>query len=426
MSDRIQAVRGMNDVLPQETPAWQFLEDNARRVLESYGYEQIRFPLLERTALFSGAIGESTDVVSKEMYTFEDRNGESLSLRPEGTAGCVRALLQHGMLQGQTHRLWYQGPMFRHERPQKGRLRQFHQIGAEAFGLDGPDVDAELILLGERLWRRLGLTGISLEINTLGTPESRARYRDALVEFFSSRRGELDEDSRRRLESNPLRILDSKNPDMRALIDHAPRIDEHLDAESADHFGRFKELLDAAGVGYRVNPRLVRGLDYYTRTVFEWLTDKLGAQSAICAGGRYDGLVASQGGPDTPGVGFAMGLERIIELLRLEQGGFDSTPHAYLLLLGETAQVAGTALAEKLRDALPALRLVMNAGGGSMKAQFRRADRSGAQYALILGEAEAQSGEVAVKPLRGEGEQQTVSSEALPAWLAERLELGAG
>ncbi len=408
MAERIRAVRGMNDVLPAESPVWQFLEDTAREVLTGYGYEEIRFPVLERTELFRGAIGDSTDVVTKEMYTFEDRSGQSLTLRPEGTAGCVRAVLEHGMLQGQAHRLWYQGPMFRHERPQKGRLRQFHQVGAEAFGLPGPDVDAELILMTARLWRRLGLDGLKLEINTLGTPESRHRYREALVAYFEDHRGVLDEDSLRRLETNPLRILDSKNPDLAEVIAGAPEITEHLDAESASHFERFRALLDEAGVAYRVNPRLVRGLDYYTRTVFEWITDRLGAQGAVCAGGRYDGLVASQGGPDTPAVGFAMGLERLIELLAAEGTPLDRATDAYLILLGEAAERAGPALAEKLRDRVPGLRLICNAGGGSMKAQFRRADRSGAAVALVLGESEAASGQLAVKPLRGEGGQETL------------------
>lgn len=408
----------MNDVLPSESPVWQFLEDTAREVLAAYGYEEIRFPVVERTELFRGAMGDSSDVVTKEMYTFEDRSGDSLTLRPEGTAGCVRAVLQHGLLQGQAHRLWYQGPMFRHERPQKGRLRQFHQIGAEAFGLPGPDVDAELIMMTARLWRRLGLDDLSLEINTLGTPDSRLRYREALVDYFGRHRSLLDDDSLRRLETNPLRILDSKNPDLSEVIAGAPEITDYLDDESAEHFGRFRALLDGAGVDYRVNPRLVRGLDYYTRTVFEWITDRLGAQGAVCAGGRYDGLVASQGGPDTPAVGFAMGLERLIELLSAE--GSPGTRHVdiYLVLLGDSAELAGPPLAEELRDRIPGLRLVCNAGGGSMKAQLRRADRSGATLALVLGEDEVESGQVAVKPLRGEGGQVTLGRDEA----AERIQ----
>lgn len=411
MAERIRAVRGMNDVLPAESPVWQFLEDTAREVLAAYGYEEIRFPVVERTELFRGAIGDTTDVVTKEMYTFQDRSGDSLTLRPEGTAGCVRAVLQHGLLQGQSHRLWYQGPMFRHERPQKGRLRQFHQIGAEVFGLPGPDVDAELILMTARLWRRLGLDDLRLEINTLGTPAARQRYREALVTYFGQHRAVLDDDSLRRLESNPLRILDSKNPDMAEVIAGAPDITEFLDAESAGHFERFRALLEEAGVACRVNPRLVRGLDYYTRTVFEWVTDKLGAQGAVCAGGRYDGLVASQGGPDTPAVGFAMGLERLIELLAITGPPVSPGVDAYLILLGEAAERTGPALAEDLRDRIPGLRLICNAGGGSMKAQFRRADRSGAVVALVLGESEAASGQLAVKPLRGEGGQETLDRE---------------
>lgn len=398
----------MNDVLPAESPAWQFLEDTARDVLAAYGYEEIRFPVVERTELFRGAMGDSSDVVTKEMYTFEDRSGESLTLRPEGTAGCVRAVLQHGMLQGQAHRLWYQGPMFRHERPQKGRLRQFHQIGAEAFGLAGPDVDAELILMTARLWQRLGLDDLKLEINTLGTPASRRDYREALVAYFDQHRSVLDDDSLRRLESNPLRILDSKNPDLAQVIAGAPEITDYLDAESAEHFERFRALLDGAGVTYRINPRLVRGLDYYTRTVFEWITDRLGAQGAVCAGGRYDGLVVSQGGPDTPAVGFAMGLERLIDLITVEGSPAAGGVDAYLILIGDAAELAGPPLAERLRDRIPALRLVCNAGGGSMKAQLRRADRSGAAMALVLGEDEVAAGKLAVKPLRGEGGQETL------------------
>lgn len=412
----------MNDVLPAESPVWQFLEDTARDVLAAYGYEEIRFPVVERTELFRGAMGDSSDVVTKEMYTFEDRSGESLTLRPEGTAGCVRAVLQHGMLQGQAHRLWYQGPMFRHERPQKGRLRQFHQVGAEAFGLAGPDVDAELILMTARLWQRLGLNDLKLEINTLGTPASRRDYREALVAYFDRHRSALDDDSLRRLESNPLRILDSKNPEVAEVVAGAPAITDYLDAESGAHFERFRALLDGAGVSYRINPRLVRGLDYYTRTVFEWITDRLGAQGAVCAGGRYDGLVASQGGPDTPAVGFAMGLERLIELLTVEGSPAAGGVDAYLILLGEAAELAGPPLAERLRDRIPALRLVCNAGGGSMKAQFRRADRSGAAVALVLGEDEVTSGTIAVKPLRGEGGQETMGFDEAVSRIGSLLE----
>lgn len=413
MANRIRAVRGMNDVLPDESGLWLWLEDTARAVLEAYGYRQLRVPVLERTELFRGAIGASTDVVGKEMYTFEDRRGDSLSLRPENTAGCVRAMIQHGLLQGQSHRLWYIGPMFRHERPQKGRLRQFHQIGVEAFGQAGPHVDAEVILTGERLWRALGLEGIRLEINSLGTPECRAAYRDRLRGYFRDHVARLDEDSRRRLDTNPLRILDSKNPALAELIGDAPRLDEHLDAESAAHYAEFKALLDGAGVAYTENPRLVRGLDYYTRTVFEWQTDQLGAQNAICAGGRYDGLVKSQGGPDTPAVGYAMGLERLIELLKAQGAGPADDPQAYLVLAGDKARAAGLRLAEDWRDALPGYRILVDTAGGSMKAQMRRADKSGAAMALVLGDAELEGGEITLKPLRGDAEQRRVALDGL-------------
>lgn len=408
MVNRIQAVRGMNDVLPGESPLWLRLEDTTRQVLESYGYAQIRVPLLERTELFRGAIGSTTDIVGKEMYTFEDRGGNSLSLRPENTASCVRALIQHGLLQGQSHRLWYIGAMFRRERPQAGRLRQFHQIGAEAFGLEGPDVDAELIFIGERLWRNLKLSGLTLEINSLGVPESRAEYRTSLQQYFRQHVDELDEDSRRRVETNPLRILDSKNPAIRLLVENAPRLDEYLDQPSAAHYAQFKAILDDAGIRYIENPRLVRGLDYYTRTVFEWKTDQLGAQDTICAGGRYDGLVKSQGGPDTPAVGFAMGLERILELLKQRGAEASLSPDIYLLLVGDKASSRGYRLAERWRDALPGLRLTVNAGGGSMKAQMRRADKSGARFALVLADAELEQGVVTLKPLRDANEQRQI------------------
>jgi histidyl-tRNA synthetase len=420
MSSSISPIRGINDILPEETPAWQWIEAVVRDTVQAYGYREIRLPLMERTELFARSIGEVTDIVEKEMYTFEDRNGDSLSLRPEATASCVRAGISHGLFHNAQPRLWYSGPMFRYERPQKGRYRQFHQIGAEAFGLAGPDIDAELILICGRIWSRLGLTDITLELNSLGTPESRAEYRDLLVNYFSDHYGQLDEDSRRRLEQNPLRILDSKNPEMADLVAGAPEITEHLDPESADHFAALRGMLEEAGLEYRINPRLVRGLDYYSRTVFEWTTDRLGAQSAVCSGGRYDELVAQLGGQPTPAVGWAMGLERLVELLRLS--GLEpppAAPHAYLVPLGETAQRRAQALGESLRDALPALRLQVHCGAGGMKARMKRADRSGAEHALILGEDELAAGTIVIKPLRG-GEQTTVALAEAAAELARR------
>jgi histidyl-tRNA synthetase len=420
VSGTIRPIRGMNDVLPADTPLWQWLEDTAREVLQAYGYGEIRMPLLEKTELFARSIGEVTDIVEKEMYTFPDRNGESLSLRPEATASCVRAALTHGLLHNQQHRLWYAGPMFRYERPQKGRYRQFHQIGAEAYGYPGPDVDAELILVSARIWRALGLEDLDLELNSLGTPASRQAYRALLVEYFGDHRDALDDDSRRRLETNPLRILDSKNPALQALIDDAPVITAHLDPESAEHFAALQELLATAGVGFSLKPRLVRGLDYYTRTVFEWTTDRLGAQSAVCSGGRYDELVAQLGGQATPAVGWAMGLERLVELLRLaDLAPAPAAPHAYLVPLGEAAERRAPALAESLRDRLPALRLQVHCGGGAMKSRMKRADKSGAEHALILGDDELEAGSLVIKPLRG-GEQTVVPIAAAAAELSRR------
>jgi histidyl-tRNA synthetase len=345
------------------------------------------------------------------MYTFADRNGESLTLRPEGTAGCVRACIEHGLLHNQTQRLWYAGPMFRYEKPQKGRYRQFHQVGAEAYGMAGPDIDAELICLSARLWRQLGIRDVVLQLNSLGSSAARAAYRDRLVVYFETRRAELDEDSQRRLTTNPLRILDSKNPAMRAVLADAPVLLDHLDAESQAHFEELRALLDAAGVAYEINPRLVRGLDYYCKTVFEWVTDTLGAQGTICAGGRYDGLLEQLDGPAIPGVGFALGLERLVAMLAAAgHPGADANPHVYLIVVGDAAQRQGLALAERLRDRLPALRLRMNCGGGGFKAQFRRADHSGARFALILGEDEVRAGAVAIKPLRDlDGQQLALS-----------------
>jgi histidyl-tRNA synthetase len=410
MSQAVPPVRGINDILPDETPVWQWFEEVARTTFQSYGYQEIRVPVMERTELFCRSIGEITDIVEKEMYTFPDRSGDSLTLRPEATASCVRAGISNGLLYNQRQRLWYSGPMFRYERPQKGRYRQFHQIGAEAFGFDGPDIDAELILVAARFWRNLGLQNLRLELNSLGTPESRKVYRKLLVEYFSDHKDSLDEDSRRRLDKNPMRILDSKNADMQDLIKGAPVITDYLDPESDDHFARLQHMLEAAGVSYVVSPRLVRGLDYYTRTVFEWVTDSLGAQGAVCSGGRYDGLVEQLGGRPTPAVGWAMGIERIVELLRLaELGPAPLTTDVYLLPLGKEAETQAMTLAETLRDMLPALKLQVHCGGGSLKSRMKRADRSGAKLALIIGEDEAQSGTVVIKPLRSRDEQVTVS-----------------
>jgi histidyl-tRNA synthetase len=419
MTRSIKPVRGINDILPDQTAAWQWLEEVARDTLQAYGYAEIRLPLMERTELFARSIGEVTDIVEKEMYTFQDRSGDSLSLRPEATASCVRAGITHGLFHNQQPRLWYAGPMFRYERPQKGRYRQFHQIGAEAFGLEGPDIDAELILVSARIWKRLGLDGLTLELNSLGTPESRADYREVLVGYFRDHYDALDEDSRRRLEENPLRILDSKNPELSTVIESAPRITEHLDAQSAEHFAVLRAMLDEAGVEYQINPRLVRGLDYYTRTVFEWTTDRLGAQGAVCSGGRYDGLVEQLGGRPTPGIGWAMGQERLVELIA--DAGLalaPKPPHVFLVPLGAAAECRAQALAERLRDTLPGLRLSLHCGGGGMKARMKRADRSGAQQALILGDEELASDSIVVKPLRSDREQETVLLDEL----AERLQ----
>lgn len=421
MSGKLQAIRGMHDILPAVSGRWRRLENTIIRIIHSYDYREIRLPIVEKTELFARSIGESSDIVSKEMYSFTDRNDDLLTLRPEGTAGCVRAGLEHGLFHNQVQKLWYIGPMFRHERPQKGRQRQFHQIGLEAFGLPGPDVDAELIIICARIWRALQLTGIKLELNTLGTPAARTRYRKVLTEYLHSHRDRLDEDSLRRLDSNPLRILDSKNPEMQPVIDGAPDILEYLDQESLDHFAELRQLLDAAGIVYRINPRLVRGLDYYGKTVFEWSTDRLGAQGTVCAGGRYDGLVELFGGRATPATGFAMGLERLVDLLE-QEGITDEEPlHACLLPAAEGATAAGLQLAEELRDALPGLRLQVHLGGGSLKSRFRRADKSGALLALVLGADELSAGTISVKSLREDGEQITLSRPELAGWLARKL-----
>ncbi len=417
MSD-IRAIRGMNDILPADAARWQFLESTVADVLATYGYSEIRLPLVEQTALFKRSIGEVTDIVEKEMYTFDDRNGDSLTLRPEGTAGCVRAAIQHGLLTV-AQRLWYSGPMFRHERPQKGRQRQFHQIGVECFGIATPDMDAELILICARLWQRLGISDVvTLELNSIGSSAARKAYREALVDYLREREDGLDEDSRRRLDSNPLRILDSKNPDTQALLDDAPGLEDFLDDESVEDFATLCGLLDAAGVSYRINRRLVRGLDYYNKTVFEWVTDALGAQGTVCAGGRYDGLVAQLGGRDTPGVGFAMGMERLVLLLQeldVDVGGTDTD--IYVVALGAAAQQQALVSTEALRSRRRGLTIQMHAGGGSFKSQMKKADKSGATLALVWGEDEAAGGNVTVKPLRGQGEQVTIALAELDAAL---------
>ncbi|VXC40778.1 histidyl tRNA synthetase [Pseudomonas sp. 9AZ] len=423
MSKPLQAIRGMNDILPEQTPLWRYFEGTVASLLDGYGYRQIRMPIVEFTELFKRSIGEVTDIVEKEMYTFDDRNGDSLTLRPEGTAACVRAVLEHGLSGGgQTQKLWYIGPMFRHERPQKGRYRQFHQIGVEVFNIDGPDIDAELIVLTWRLWGLLGIRdAVKLELNSLGTSAARAVYRDALVEFLTAHADQLDEDSRRRMHTNPLRVLDSKAPETQALLVNAPKLADYLDEESRVHFEGLKARLDAAGVPYVINPKLVRGLDYYSKTVFEWVTDQLGSQGTVCAGGRYDGLVEQMGGKPTPGVGFAMGIERLVLLLETlgkVPAEIARTVDVYLCAFGEPAELAALALSERLRDQLPNLRLQVNAGAGSFKSQFKKADKSGALYALILGEDELAQQVVGCKPLRGQGEQQSIAWSALADHLA--------
>jgi histidyl-tRNA synthetase len=419
---QIQPVRGMNDVLPGEIAAWQHLERVARRLFDAYGYEELRVPVLEHTELFKRSIGEFTDIVEKEMYTFQDLGGESLTLRPEATAGVVRAAISNGLLRGQRHKLWCAGPMFRHERPQKGRYRQFYQLDVEALGFPGPDVDAELIALSARLWRELKVTRVRLTVNSLGTAAERARYRERLVAYLGAHQDALDEDSRRRLGGNPLRILDSKNPQLRALIEAAPVLAEDLGEESRAHFDALCAALEAIGVPYEVNPRLVRGLDYYSRTVFEWVTDALGAQDAVCSGGRYDGLIAQLGGEPTPAIGFALGMERVVALLA-QSGEVPAAPvpELYIVASGEQAERVAFALAERLRDALPGRGVWLNLGGGNFKAQFRRADRSGARFALILGDQELERGVVAVKPLRSESGQSECALEQLPAVIAALL-----
>jgi len=414
MANQITSIRGMNDIYGDDAVAFDYLIGTAEKTLQRYGYNSIRLPIVEKTELFARSIGEVTDIVEKEMYTFADRNDESLTLRPEGTAGCVRAIVQNGLSHNQIQKLYYTGPMFRYERPQKGRYRQFHQFGVEVFGLATPDIDAELIVLTARLWEQLGLENLELQINSLGSQEARVAYREKLVEYLSQYKDKLDEDSLRRLDSNPLRILDTKNPEMKDIVDGAPKLIDHLDVESQEHFDIVKSHLDDIGIPFVINPNLVRGLDYYNRTVFEWVTTELGAQGTVCAGGRYDGLVEQIGGKATPAVGFAMGIERLVTLLT-DKNKVPSIAKAdlYIVTVGDNVSRPGLVISEMVRDAFPNVNRQMNCGGGSFKSQFKKADKSGAKYAIVMGEQEIEEKVVAVKPLRVEGEQQTVEWEAL-------------
>lgn len=424
MSQMIQAVRGMNDILPPETFLWQYAEHVFRRVLQGHGYQEIRFPIVEKTELFKRSIGEVTDIVEKEMYTFLDRNEDSLTLRPEGTASCVRAAIEHGLLHNQIQRLWYIGPLFRHERPQKGRYRQFHQCSAEVFGLAGPDIDAEIILMSAALLEKLGIKSfVTLQLNSLGTVESRKAYRKELVEYLNKHRSSLDEDSLRRLETNPLRILDSKNPALSSVITHAPKLQDYLDDVSLKHFEQLQDYLKQAGVAFEINPFLVRGLDYYTNTVFEWVTDKLGAQGTVCAGGRYDGLVEQLGGKSTPAIGFSFGMERTILLMQQTEykHKHDTGPHAYLITDSEETFPTGLKLANYLRTKVPGMRLILHCGGGSLKNQFKKADKSGALYAIIIGEHEQKTRSVSLKNLREDLPQQTLYQDELAEYLKLKL-----
>ncbi|PKM37231.1 MAG: histidine--tRNA ligase [Gammaproteobacteria bacterium HGW-Gammaproteobacteria-10] len=423
MANNIQAIRGMHDILPDQSPLWQYAERIISEVLGSYGYSEIRLPIVEKTELFKRSIGEVTDIVEKEMYTFDDRNGDSLTLRPEGTAGCLRASLEHGLLHNQMHRLWYYGPMFRHERPQKGRYRQFYQLGVEAYGMSGPDIDAELILLSQRFWQRLGIADkVELQLNTLGTIEERLVYREKLVDYFSDHLELLDEDSRRRLHTNPLRILDSKNEGMRELIANAPELTDFLGSDSQAHFKSLTETLKTLGIEFVLNTRLVRGLDYYSKTVFEWVTAELGAQGTICAGGRYDGLIEQLGGKANHAVGFAMGMERILALMEtLPNLPIKPVVDVYMIRVGEQAERVGMEWAEAIRDQLPGVRLQINCGGGSFKSQFKKADKSGAEYALIIGDDEAVRGEVGIKALRQNQDQQNLPLQQVLEFLQSRF-----
>jgi histidyl-tRNA synthetase len=418
----IQPVKGMNDVLPADIAAWQRLENIARELFATYAYQEIRVPIVEHTGLFKRSIGELTDIVQKEMFTFDDPSGESLTLRPEATAGIVRAMISNGLLHNQRQRVWCTGPMFRHEKPQRGRFRQFHQLDVEAFGYAGPDIDAELIMLSARLLSAAGVQRLELNLNSLGTPASRRAHREKLVAYFSSCKSKLDADSLRRLEGNPLRILDSKNPELQDIIAGAPLLTDYLDEESCAHFDGVCRHLDAVGIKYVINPRLVRGLDYYSHTVFEWVTSELGAQGAVCSGGRYDGLVTQLGGEATPAVGWALGQERIVELLKVQGvAAQPNAPDVYFVVAGAAAEAAGLALAERLRDALPGLRIETNCGGGSFKSQLKRADKSGAALGLILGEAETQRRVIGLKSLRVEEQQAEVSWDDLAGALKQKL-----
>lgn len=418
MATLIQAIRGMNDILPSETYLWQHVESIMRTVLQSYGFQEIRTPILEKTELFKRSIGEATDIVEKEMYTFLDRNNDSLTLRPEYTASCVRAGIEHGLFHNQIQRLWYSGSCFRYERPQKGRYRQFYQCGAELFGLEGPDVDAELIVLAARILKQLGLhSHVTLELNSLGSIAARAAYRETLVTYFTQHQEHLDEDSRRRLTTNPLRILDSKNPDMQTLILQAPQLTEHLDLESAQHFAKLQDYLTQMGISFVINPRLVRGLDYYTKTVFEWVTTELGSQGAVCSGGRYDGLLEQLGNKSTPALGFAFGMERLILLMQQTQQLAAETVHVYLMSDNDASFAAALQLAESLRDQIPGLRLLQHCGGGSFKNQFKKADKSGARFALILGEEEWKAKTVSIKALREDKPQVTLPQTEVAEYL---------
>jgi histidyl-tRNA synthetase len=422
MANNIQAIRGMHDVLPEQTPLWQYAEQCIRDVLGTYGYSEIRLPIVEKTELFKRSIGEVTDIVEKEMYTFDDRNGDSLTLRPEGTAGCLRACLEHGLLHNQVHRLWYYGPMYRHERPQKGRYRQFIQLGVETYGMAGPDIDAELILIMDRLWKKLGIRDkVRLQLNSLGTIAERIVYRESLVKYFEGHLEQLDEDSLRRLKTNPLRILDTKNPAMREVVANAPELSDYLNDESRQHFNAITTILDDLGIGYELNPRLVRGLDYYSKTVFEWVTDELGSQGTVCAGGRYDGLIEQLGGKANHAVGFAMGMERLLALMEtLDNVQLASSVDVFMIRVGEAAEQEGMRFAETIRNEIPGLKLQVNCGGGSFKSQFKKADKSGAAFAIILGDDEISRGEVSVKPLRNsEQEQQNMSQQQAIKFLIE-------
>lgn len=423
MAAKFQSIRGMHDILPEQSKLWQYFESTVRDTIQSYGYKEIRMPIVESTDLFCRSIGEVTDIVEKEMYTFQDLNGDSLTLRPEGTASCVRAGIQNGLFHNQLQRLWYMGPMFRHEKPQKGRYRQFHQIGIETFGMQGPDIDVELILITARLWKNLGLKNIQLELNTLGSNEARAKYKDVLVAYLSEHKDVLDEDSLRRLDTNPLRILDSKNPKMQDLIENAPKLMEHLDEESLAHFDKIKSQLDTLGIAYRVNTRLVRGLDYYCKTVFEWVTTELGAQGTVCAGGRYDGLVSQLGGKETPAAGFALGIERLLALLEDQGFEVEDAMDVYFALHGETAESKGMNIAEKIRDEWPELNMQVNCGGGSFKSQIKKADKSQAKVSLILGDDEVNNNKITIKHLRKDVEQKTIDQSDIVNALKEYLNL---